>query len=82
MGLAAMAYAEQLSAYGYSHPLWFPEPAEEKGRAREIELGDVGYFDEDGGFKSLLNITVNSTHELNAGGVPEGFEPVEFNDRL
>ncbi|KAI0753572.1 hypothetical protein BC629DRAFT_1297029 [Irpex lacteus] len=82
MGLAARVYAEQLSTYGYGHPLWFPEPADEQGRTREIELGDVGYFDEDGGFRSLFNITVHAAHELNAGGVPEGFEPVEFNDRL
>ncbi len=52
------------------------------GRVRGIELGDVGYFDEDGGFKSLFNITVDSDHELNAAGVPEGFVPIEFNNNL
>ncbi|KAI0765559.1 hypothetical protein BC629DRAFT_1541086 [Irpex lacteus] len=83
MGLAATVYAEQLRSYGYGHPLWFPEPMEASdGRVRGIELGDVGYFDEDGGFKSLFNITVDSDNELNAAGVPEGFVPIEFNNNL
>lgn len=84
MGLAATVYADQLKSFGYGHPLWLPEPTVEasNGCIRSIELGDVGYFDEDGGFKSLFNIMVDSDHELNAAGVPEGFVPIEYNKTL
>lgn len=54
----------------------------EDGRTRNVCLGDVGYVDEDGGFRSLFNITVDATDELNAYGVPEGFVPVEYNTNL
>lgn len=83
MSLAARVYAEELYRLGYGHPLWSPEPTNGLDRCvREIHLGDVGFIDEDGGFKRLFNVTVDATHELNAGGVPEGFEPVKLNESL
>ncbi|KAI0765564.1 hypothetical protein BC629DRAFT_1541120 [Irpex lacteus] len=83
MGIAATVYAEELSTYGYGHPLWCPEPIQRKnGTYRHIHLGDVGFVDEDGGFRSLFNITVDAHHELNSAGVPEGFVPVDVNDNL
>lgn len=83
MGRAATVYAQELSAYGYGHPLWCPEPTRGlDGCIRGIHLGDVGYIDEDGGFRRLFNVTVGANHELNTGGVPEGFTPVEYNESL
>lgn len=83
MSLAAQVYAEELYRHGFGHPLWSPEPIKGlDGCIREIHLGDVGYIDEDGGFRRLFNVTVDATHDLNAGGVPEGFEPVKLNQRL
>ena len=83
MSRVATVYAEELFTYGYGHPLWCPEPSKGlDGYARDVQLGDVGYIDEDGGFRRLFNITVDAGHELNAGGVPECFTPVEFNESL
>ncbi len=83
MGIAATVYAELLSRHKHGHPLWHPEPSSGlDGSIREIRLGDVGYLDDYGGFRSLFNITVDAEHELNAGGVPEGFTPLKFNPAL
>ncbi|KAI0084197.1 hypothetical protein BDY19DRAFT_973545 [Irpex rosettiformis] len=76
-------YAEQLSTYGHGHPLWYPEPTKGlDGCVRDAQLGDVGYIDEDGSFRRLFNVTVGAEHELNAGGVPDGFVPLNFNEKL
>lgn len=83
MGLAATVYAEQLYTYGYGHPLWYPEPRTSiDGRTQNIQLGDVGYIDTRGGFRRLFNVTVDSQHEWNSGGVPVGFSPLVFNQDL
>ncbi|KAI0084198.1 hypothetical protein BDY19DRAFT_997915 [Irpex rosettiformis] len=83
MGRSATIYAEQLSERGYGHPLWFPEPTKGlDGHFRDPQLGDVGYIDEDGGFRRLFNVTVGPEHELNAGGVPDGFVPINFKQEL
>lgn len=83
MGLAATVYAQQLSSFQHGHPLWLPEPTVYvNNRTREVHPGDVGYFDEDGGFISLFNITVPAEDELNSAGVPESFQPVEYNKNL
>lgn len=79
ISLAANIYAELLALRKHGHPMWFPEPSEGlDGRIREIQLGDVCYLNEQGGFRRLFNITVDAQHELNKGGVPEGFIPVVF----
>lgn len=83
MGRAATVYAEELFTYGYGHPLWCPEPSKGlDGSTRDVQLGDVGYVDEDGGFRRLFNVTVDAGHKLNAGGVPKGFSPVDLNESL
>ena len=59
-------------------PLWRPEPENDQ----EIRVGDVGWVDEDGQFHRLFNVTVGADHPYNADGVPQDFEPLEFNKRL
>lgn len=79
---AATVYAERLARFKHGHPLWIPEPLEGlDGRIRGVRLGDVGYVNDYGGFKRLFNITVDATDELNAGGVPDGFIPIDFNEK-
>lgn len=79
MRTAAMIFAEQLDHLAQGHALWYPEPTKDsKGQAYEVHIGDVGYIDEDGAFYRLFNITLDASHELNSGGVPDGFEPVPF----
>lgn len=51
-------------------------------KCHEVQIGDVGYIDEDGAFRRLFNITVDADHFLNAGGVPQGFAPLKFSENL
>ncbi|KAI0347557.1 hypothetical protein BDW22DRAFT_1425571 [Trametopsis cervina] len=82
MGLAATIYAQHLETYRHGHPLWYPEPISGlHGLQCPAQIGDVGYIDEDGGFRRLFNVIVDDS-ELNAGGVPDGFEPLFFNTNL
>jgi hypothetical protein len=79
MGEAAAVFADTLARYNYGHALWWPQPT--KGlnrRLQEVEIGDVGYVDEDGAFHTLFNITYSATHERNAGGTPVSFVPLAF----
>ena len=73
MILAAEVYAQQLWRFGHGAPLWSPEPA---GLDPEVRVGDVGYIDDDGQFHRLFNATVDADHPINAGGVPQDFEPL------
>lgn len=77
MGIAANVYAEQLITRGHGWPLWVPEPSKEG----EVLIGDVGYI-YDGAFFRLFNVIYPEDHEVNNGGVPEGFVPLKFNQRL
>ena len=67
----ANVYVDELSRYGQGIPLWCPEPPD--GHLG-VEIGDVGYIDEDGQFHRLFNATVEAEHPLNAGVVPQDFE--------
>ncbi|KAI0790237.1 hypothetical protein BC629DRAFT_1512516 [Irpex lacteus] len=65
MGEAASVFAEQLAKYKYGHALWWPEPTNGPlGHEHEVEIGDVGYIDEDGAFQLLFNVTYDANHEL------------------
>lgn len=77
MGFAANVYAEQLLSRAHGWPLWEPEPTKEG----EVLIGDVGYI-YDGAFYRLFNVTFSEDHEINKGGVPEGFVPLRFSQRL
>jgi hypothetical protein len=46
-------YATQLSELGFGRPFWFPESTDDR---LEIQLGDVGYFDEQGLFVVLFSV--------------------------
>ena len=82
MPVAPEILATTLEHYGHGRALWCPEPPVDDGVAHQIQLGDVGYFDEDGGFKRLFNVRFDENHELNKGGVPDGFTPLQFSHRL
>lgn len=82
MGRAAEVFAEKLSLFKHGHPLWYPEPTNGMdGERHEVHIGDVGYVDEDGAFRRLFNVTFDSSHHLNSGGVPYGFEPLHMDSR-
>lgn len=75
--LAACIYAEQLRMHGHGEPLWQPEPRPEDG---EVLIGDVGFI-EDGRFYRLFNARFPADHPINKDGVPDGFVPLEYNER-
>lgn len=64
--------------------MWYPEPSKGiDGHIRDVHLGDVVYVDsQDGRFRRIFNITVDAQHELNKGGVPDGFTPLYLNPIL
>ena len=69
-------YAEQLFPVGYGHPLWIPEP---NNNRREIDIGDVGWL-KDGEFRALFNSMKPEGDPANGEkGVPLDFEV--FNPR-
>ncbi|KIP05418.1 hypothetical protein PHLGIDRAFT_14562 [Phlebiopsis gigantea 11061_1 CR5-6] len=76
MPAAARVYAEQLLPRGHGLPLWEPEPSE----LGEVEIGDVGFIDE-GGFCRIFSTTRHKDDPANVFGVPEGFSPLEYNER-
>ena len=80
MGEAVRIYAERLQTLGHGHPLWWPEHIEDLyGRKREVQIGDVGYVDEDGGFNPLFNIFRPESHEHDEKRtLPEGFQVAPF----
>ena len=54
-----------------------PEP-----HGQEVQLGDVGFIDDEGSFMRFFNVTVDANDDMNKDGVPGGFEPVSLNKRL
>ena len=66
-------YTEQLFPIGFGHPLWVPEPIDN----REVHVGDIGWF-ENGGFRPLFNSMKPSDDSANKQkGVPPGFVPFQ-----
>ncbi|KAF5350304.1 hypothetical protein D9757_013195 [Collybiopsis confluens] len=46
-------------------------------QAREgIQIGDLGFINNSGGFEYLFNICHSADHDMNAGRVPEEFKPL------
>jgi hypothetical protein len=79
MGEPATIYAESLARYKHGYPLWWPEPTKHLGgKVREVEIGDVGYVDEDGAFNTIFNVTYEANHERNDGVTPPSFKPLAF----
>ena len=61
-------------------PIWDPSPSVDTGPQawkRHNGLGDVGYFNDRGGFSTLFNIfeTVERNADMWAYSPPEGFSP-------
>lgn len=77
MGVSAAILAQQLDHYGHGRAIWNPEPMD-----GDVYVGDVGYFDEDGAFHRMFNVTVDAGHPINSEGVPKNFTPLRFNPRL
>ena len=79
MGEAARIYAEQLHRFRYGHALWWPEHTRDlDGHKREVEIGDVGYVDEDGAFHPLFNVVRPANHERKEGyTLPPDFVPFD-----
>ena len=73
---AADIYAAELSSRGHGLPLWIPEPTEQG----EVLIGDVGYVRR-GAFYRLFNVTRPADDPINEGGVPDGFEVLNFSRR-
>ena len=62
-------------------PLWHPSPStstEPHALSRHIDIGNVGYFDDQGRFNTLFNIfqTVGLNMALWKYNPPEGFIPM------
>lgn len=82
-------YAEQLASCGYGHAMWDPNPLMEVDEnykfddsiSWEVDIGDVGILTE-GGFKRFFNVVHPENHPINKKGVPEDFEPLQFNRRV
>jgi hypothetical protein len=60
-------------------PLWWPSPAinlPEKFRETNIRVGDIGAFNDEGGFEVLFNIFLSAIDNIaNGFSVPDNFEP-------
>jgi hypothetical protein len=48
----------------------------------DVQLGDVGFIDQEGCFSRLFNAMAEKDSPLNKHGVPQGFAPLELNPRL
>ena len=76
MELAPMIQGYMRTEFFYSErtiALWNPSPSlslPQNRRKRNIQLGDVGYFNKDGGFDILFNIFLDTEENLN-----QQFEP-------
>ncbi|KAJ3519549.1 hypothetical protein NM688_g9286 [Phlebia brevispora] len=86
---AHKVYREQLGKRSQGVPLWFPEPEKKQVVARgavgrpggEIQIGDVGYFDE-GRFVRILNVTAERVKGDDIEGPPNGEPPLTYNKCL
>lgn len=78
---AARVYAEQLQRFNCGHALWWPEHRKgPDGQERAVEIGDVGYVDNDGAFHPLFNATYPLNDPRNAGRIPaKDITPLECN---
>ena len=60
-------------------PLWWPSPAislPPKFRETNIRVGDIGAFNNEGGFEVLFNIFLSAIDNIaNGFRVPDNFEP-------
>ncbi|KIK59377.1 hypothetical protein GYMLUDRAFT_678444 [Collybiopsis luxurians FD-317 M1] len=72
-------YARLLLPRRKGYPLWKPKPDEylsEEYRRVGVDIGDVGYLNESGGFDYLFNACLPANHPVNLGRVPLDFQPL------
>ncbi|KZP32129.1 hypothetical protein FIBSPDRAFT_685746, partial [Athelia psychrophila] len=78
-------YVQQLLCKQEGYPLYYPEPPANlplENRKRGVSIGDVGIIKVDGKFQFAFNIFMRWTgtnDEINCFGVPDHFEPLQFN---
>jgi hypothetical protein len=68
----AHVYRDELYKCGHGYPLYAPKD--------EAHPGDIGFFNEEGGFTRLFNCTVPANHPINLDhlGSPPDFQPLLF----
>ncbi|KAF9002748.1 hypothetical protein BDQ17DRAFT_1425702 [Cyathus striatus] len=69
-------YMDCMLSHGYGFPLWLPEldlslPA--AYREIGVQIGDVGYITENGGFSFLFNVWQSRSNGINPPNLPESF---------
>ncbi|KAK0488085.1 hypothetical protein EDD18DRAFT_1335347 [Armillaria luteobubalina] len=72
---APVIYASLILPKGHGYPLWIPEPR--SNRPNGTQIGDLGIFNDDGGFTYLFNVCKGASDPVNENGVPPGFEPIK-----
>lgn len=66
---ARTTYVELLTPRGHGFPLWDSEPrlvldsTQDKYITSEVEIGDVGFLDQRGGFTPLFNVVLPEDHQ-------------------
>ncbi|KAF5343735.1 hypothetical protein D9757_014646 [Collybiopsis confluens] len=73
-------YASLLFLRGKGYPMWRPRSRNSRlpdiHKREGIQIGDLGFINDSGGFEYLFNICHSADHELNAGRVPQEFKPL------
>lgn len=81
MALAPRIYAEELESLGNGRGIWFPEYPK-----TGLEIGDVGYIDDDGCFKRIYNVTESNAgvdpKDEDAIPAPSDFKPLKIRSVL
>lgn len=75
----AWAYSKGLYPLKHGHALWDPKPigGDQPTSYDRISPGDVGFYNNAGGFTRLFNIFLEEGHASHTRlGVPNGFQPL------
>ena len=72
MPLSAKIYADSLISKGYGTPLWMVPS--------KVEIGDVGFIHESGTWVKLFNVLPDSNDIHSGVEMPEGFEPLVYDE--
>ncbi|KAG7089220.1 hypothetical protein E1B28_010921 [Marasmius oreades] len=76
-------YARALYVLGRGCALWVPEPNNKlppEYLEGGVRIGDIGVLRADGSFGFIFNVCCHASHPVNRNGVPDGFQPLDWND--